>query len=165
MKSEFTPIDLSEENIIKLIQSCMLTNNTKTVMNISLQTKDGGFEKDGDPVKFDFDKVKEQEKEIQFLFGQLALVHLDHKILKPGLSFRKYTGEDWTKNKGLLITFLHLGIGAKAISYFVKDLGGSFVSADVVPTLSPIDPNFKIWFEKYEKTLTKKKNGQEPADN
>ena len=112
--------------------------------------------------------ILQNKQSIQYLFGQLAGVHEGKQILTIDEFFKKYTGEQWTSDKSILMNFLYLGRCNKinCILPFNKKNNSAIIEQAIKPTLSPKDPNFPAWWEEHKSEWEEpKKEGKEPSDD
>ncbi|MCD7734813.1 MAG: hypothetical protein LUH48_06775 [Clostridiales bacterium] len=150
----FTPIDLNERNVQEIFERCLADTNTAETMGTYLFSRDFGYsEKEEDWVYFDKNKIKEEKQSILYLYGQLyAWHHLPQDqdyVLTPSSVSKKYTGELWSRNSGILAEFLYLGRAINTITPFIKE-SGSVMFLHFHDTLSPNDPKFPEWWKEHK---------------
>ncbi|MCD7882040.1 MAG: hypothetical protein LUG47_10365 [Clostridiales bacterium] len=150
----FRPIDLNERNVQKIFERCLADENTTEKSVANLFSRAFGYsEKEEDWVYFDKNKIKEEKQSILYLYGQLyAWHHLPQDqdyVLTPGSVSKKYTGELWSRNSGILAEFLYLGRAIYTITPFIKE-SGSVMFIHFHNPLSPNDPKFPEWWAKHK---------------
>ena len=139
----FTPIELTDENVQKIFDECLVDEKNENRMIVLLYE-----ESIYDKLYFDFDRIKAYKKNIAYMFGQLKGAHLHKQMpLIPDLAI-KYNEKSWVKNKASLMKFICLGIAASQISKVSKKYGNT-LNLSIKPTLSPSDPNFEAWWEEH----------------
>ncbi len=147
-------MDLNERNVQKIFERCLADTNTVEKLVTYLFSRDFGYsEKEEDWVYFDKNKIKEEEQSILYLYGQLYAVHhlgqCGSNMLTSSSVSKKYTGDPWSRNSGILAELLYLGRCTNIISPFMKEFGGVLI----VPfdgTLSPNDPKFPEWWKEHK---------------
>ena len=139
----FTPIELTDENVQKIFDECLVDEKNENRM-IALLYEESTYDK----LYFDFDRIKAYKKNIAYMFGQLKGAHLhEQMLLIPDLAI-KYAGNSWVKNKASFMKFTYLGIVTSQISKVSKKYGKT-LNLSIKPTLSPSDPNFDSWWEEH----------------
>lgn len=140
----FTPIELTDENVQRLFNACVLEGKTDNGVPASLYEEESTSK-----LYFDYDLLGEHEKAISYMFGQLKGAHLHEQMpLIPDLAI-KYNEKSWVKNKASLMKFIYLGIAANQISRVSKKYGKT-LNLSIKPTLSPSDPNFDSWWAEHK---------------
>lgn len=118
---------------------------------------------------FDKKKILANKQAIEYLFGQLKALHGSSRKTNITIddALTTYTGQIWTRNKTILMEFLHLGASPSigVITPFKAKDNSTQLSSSLEPTLSPKDPNFAEWYKGYEAKMKKKSEGQEPFDD
>ncbi len=166
MNNNFRPLDLNPVTINGMFKKSLCTSDTKNAFSVFFKRKEMGFPNNSDPVVFDMDRLNANRDTIAFLFGQLYTSHHQEDLLFTlNDLFKKYNGENWTTNPVDIMKLVHLGLVSEYFVQFDAKGPSSSMMGNLIPTLSPKDPNYQQWYEGYQKTLTKKKGGQEPADN
>lgn len=150
LKSDiFKPIELNEGNVQAIFKRCLADEKSSDILRLILFSKRMGYQEDSLPINFDRKKVASQQANIKFLFGQLQIIHENKKIAMPSEFSKKYTGEEWTKNNGVLLELLHLGASCPLMMAFLaKDNRASLYHIPI--TLSPKDPNFPAWWAEHK---------------
>lgn len=161
------PLDLNSETIKELTQSCSVTPTSKEFYKVIFEQIPMGYPKDSKPFIFDADAFDKIRPNIYYLFGQLKLIHDKKHNLPIKEILKKYDDTIWTKDKIAPLLLLHLGIGAGIILPPNAQTKSCVLRTDILPTISPNDPNFEKWYnENKEKILSlRKKGGQEPSDD
>ncbi len=155
MKDQHLPIELNEENVLRIYNNCLMK---KTLLNylssdllpVKIFTK-SSCGKDSPEIYFNKSKVEEYKATIEYMYGQLYEVHhgeymiTKDKFLEPADGFLNYKNQRWTNDQNTLMSFYYLGVAAIVIMPFIIDpftnrLGVDLI--DITPTLSPNDPNF-----------------------
>lgn len=159
VKHEFTPLDLNEGNVQAIFNRCLATEDTKEYIKSVLEQKEHGFAKDSMGILFDRKKIQRDNiHAIAYLYGQLLTTHDDSNTINTSTTaksnvMKKYTGEIWTTNKGILMQLFHLGLASGLIYYFLPmsdSVIASSFTCNIRPTLSPKDPNFLAWWEEHK---------------
>lgn len=163
--NSFTPCDLNEGNVQAIFNRCLKTDETKEIEYTTLFKKEFGYEKTETPVHFDRDILDQNIPTIKYLYGQLKRIHEGLFSINSDNGRIKYDETQWTKNNGILMEFLHLGVGAYIMTPFMAK-GQKAGLIEIKPTLSPKDPNFPAWWEEHKSEWEEpKKEGKEPADD
>jgi len=150
------PIELNEENVLKIYNDCLMKKKLSNFLSsdllpVKIFTKES-CGKDSPEIYFSKSKIKEYKEAMEYMYGQLYEVHhgehtiTGDKFLKPDGGFLNYKNQRWTSDQKTLMSFYYLGVAAIVIMPFIIDpftnqLGVDLI--DIVPTLSPNDPNYK----------------------
>lgn len=152
----FRPIDLNEANVQAIFDRCLATTRENLSPMILFSVMYGYKPEDEILIQFDKKILLENKKAIEYLYGQLKESHAnwhscDSKIKRVAMEdfSASYTGNTWTKDKGVLIKLLYLGCNQELLLLkpFYKKYNGTDISTDIKPTLSPKDPAFPVWWE------------------
>lgn len=114
------------------------------------------FEDTTTPINFDKTKLAENRKKIQFMFGQLSVVHRaranDGPLqLTADNSHIKYDGSTWNREDVSLMQLYYLAIAADLSLGFWPPSKAAGIGIDTLfPTLSPNDPNFPAWWAEHK---------------
>lgn len=165
MKKEVNPIDLNYTEFERIYNDCLPKESSKNFLKVILQQKSDGFPNDSKPIFFDKDKINEHKADIFYLYGQLASIHREQPFFFVINSIQKYDGTIWTDDQTSALLLLHLGMACGASSRMAPPQRSIYLSSDLLPTLSPKDPNFEEWYKEYKQKILKKSGGQEPADD
>ena len=151
LSNQFKPQELNEGNVQAIFNRCLATKDSTNLLRVILFEKKYGYDEDFKPLAFDRDVIVKNEKNIRYLYGQLQDVHKVTHLITPMSSTINYKGENWTQNKGIILSFLHLGQTQRFFQPFIKiTYNSSAVFVGVRPTLSPKDPAFPAWWEEHK---------------
>lgn len=155
MKDQHLPIELNEENVLKIYNNCLMKKtlfncHSSDLLPVKIFTK-SSCGKDSPEICFNKSKVEEYKAAIEYMYGQLYEVHhgeysiTKEKFLEPADGLLNYINQRWTNDQKTLMSFYYLGVAAIVIMPFIIDpithrLGVDLI--DITPTLSPNDPNF-----------------------
>ena len=142
-------LDLNEANVQAIFNRCLKTAETKEIEYATLFRKEFGYEKTEAPVHFDQETIKANKQTIQYLFGQVQIVHRGEFSVTEEKAATRYDGTKWTANNGFLMMFLHLAAGAHIMGPFIAD-GQKASTIKMNPTLSPKAPAFPAWWEQHK---------------
>lgn len=95
-ENRFRPLDLNQDTVQKIFDSCLSSNTTTERIISSIFRKDLGFEESDNPISFDKHKIKENIPSIKYLYGQLYTVHQDVYTLRIPYVSKKYTETQWS---------------------------------------------------------------------
>ena len=145
-------LDLNEENVKKMIGYCLATTQTPKD-NIHTYTFFYDINNINVPkANFDRERLSEMKKAINFMLGQLKVVHSKKLVMTLQDGFKKYNDKNWTVNKIALFSLYYLGVSTDQLPSFEKapDSSPNFISpinrqSSLEPTLSPNDPEFEKW--------------------
>ena len=102
----FRPIDLNEDNVQAIFKRCLATEDSTETISVSPFPVITGYSAVGNKiVDFDEGKILANKWSLEYLFGQLQIVHkgafhCKHKI-KDFLT--DYCGKQWTDDKKPLL--------------------------------------------------------------
>lgn len=163
------PIELNEENVLKIYNACLMKKTlfrflSSDLLPVKIFTK-ASCGKDSPEVYFSKAKIQEYRQAIEYMYGQLYEVHhgsvpeeyreayqklgMDDpnaKFLSPDGGALNYKNQPWTKDRNTLMMFYYLGVASVTIMPFVEDVVRGQIGVDlidIVPTLSPNDPDFE----------------------
>ena len=152
----FTPLELNEANVQAIFHRCLATEDSAETISVSPFPVITGYSAKGNKiVDFDEGKILANKRSLEYLFGQLQIVHkgafrCKHKI-KDFLT--DYCGKQWTDDKKPLLEFLYLSVTpdiALITPFNQRDDETTSIMNDIKPTLSPKDPNFPAWWEQHK---------------
>lgn len=151
----FKAIDLNEGNIQTIFNRCLANAETKEMATSFLFPVALGYKQGSEkPIHFDKDRLLNNKKNIEYLFGQLHRVHNPNGTYKMSIDDYNttYDNRHWTTDKATLLKLLYLGVTPEilTISPFMADTSLSIIAPAVKPTLSPKDPNFQTWWEEHK---------------
>ena len=164
--NHFKPLDLNEMNVQAIFKRCLITDSTdeKNIIHSILYGESTGFSKLGKQISFDKQKLFEDTDTIKFLYGQLQSSHNNITRIPIKNSNKKYDGQNWTTNDGVIMELFHLGHAINIISpFYILNNNVLANSMKFEPTLSPKDPKFAEWYKGYEAKM-KKAEGPEPDE-
>lgn len=154
----FTPLELDEMNVQALFNRCLAKPDSKEIASSVLFSRLLGFSgKDEKIIRFDKTKLTDNKPNIEYLYGQLNVVHKNLSTPKfPIADFISlYNEEFWTKDTDTLFKFLYLGVVPELglINPVLAKDKTTVLRRNILPTLSPKDPNFPAWWEEHIKFL------------
>ena len=83
-------LDLNEANVQAIFNRCLKTAETKEIEYATLFRKEFGYEKTEAPVHFDQETIKANKQTIQYLFGQVQIVHCGEFSITEGKAAARY---------------------------------------------------------------------------
>ena len=152
---EANAIDLCDVSINAIFFRCVarpttLPSDMETVY-LFVHPSNIDFKDTTRPINFDKPKLAENYKKIQYMFGQLEVVHKNISTLSPDNSSMKYDGSEWNSEDVSLMQLYYLAIAAHLTLRFFPQTKTMPIFLDrTVPTLSPNDPNFPAWWEEHK---------------
>lgn len=161
--------DLNEANVQAIFDRCSVIKDINERVAAQLFFMRLGYdEKEAITIYFDKDILLKNKKHIEYLYGQLSIVHSGEYILKasPIAKFvENYNGESWTQNKRALLDLLYLGSNqaVSSLSPFFRQVDDvqygdvARISPAIKPTLSPKDPAFPAWWEEHKEEWSEPK--------
>lgn len=152
---EFIPIDLNEGNVQAIFNRCLAKEGTpkENISKSILFSRTMGYDpRDELVINFDKKTLLANKQSIDYLYGQLMLLHQKSKTLSIDKAFYNYQGKKWTQNKAHLLELLHLGCtnDTDKISIFYSETNTAELNLTQIPTLSPKDPAFPAWWEAHK---------------
>ena len=164
-ENEFTPIDLTEENVQKLFKRCLATEQTTDVQGTILFSQKRGYKENSSLIAFDNKKLAENLNSIRFLLGQLKFVHEESSLLTTTNGIEKYDSSIWTKDPNILMQLLYLG-QANGLYYPFQAATNCTQMLGIIPSFSPKDPKFAEWYATgewcHEYDIEQKKKSEGP---
>lgn len=153
----FKPPDLNEGNVQTIFNRCLIKAESKEICRtILFPTQLGYSAEDTLEVQFDKDALLKNEKNIRYLYGQLAVVH-SGKCRTERVAFNefaeRYQNHIWSNSKVSLMWLCYLGCNKEIplmYPFSKKDGDTTILSKAIKPTLSPKDPNFPAWWEAHK---------------
>lgn len=151
----FLPIDLNEGNVQTIFHRCLATGDTpkeKETTGVLFSRATGFSGEDVKIISFDREKLLENRKSIEYLFGQLKAVHTgngnDVKLLLADIT-KRYDGTLWTGDTDPLFKLGYLGVVPEIslVNPVLAKDRSTVISGKAAPTLSPKDPAFPAWWE------------------
>lgn len=145
-------LKLNKQNVISVFLSCKATPNTPKENITEDQFYSHSFSTRKAPLmQFDYIKVGDNIPLINYLFGQLKIVHERKDPFTPAQGIIDYTGKRWTDNDNALYALYYLATTALTFPYFVDGEKGSeaqdmtfYYDHGLIPTYPPEDPRFNI---------------------
>jgi len=145
-------LKLNKENVISVFLACKATPDTpkEDIFNNSFCSET--YSKFNAPkMSFDYNKLYNHIHLINYLCGQLKVVHVrkDPFTLAQGLI--DYTGKRWTDNDNALFALYYIAVSSLGMPYFVDGEKGPEAQKmkirydnNLVPTYPPDAPRFNI---------------------
>ena len=150
----FEPLELTEGNVQAIFNRCLATVDSTETVSVSPFPTITGYSAIGNRVvDFDEGKLHANKRNIEYLFGQLQIVHKEafhckHKI-KDFLT--DYCDKPWTDDRKYILEFIYLCIIPGLIRPFNhRDDDTTSITDKIKPTLSPKDPAFPVWWEAHK---------------
>lgn len=151
----FIPLELNEGNVQAIFNRCLRKSDSKEIVNSVLFSRAMGFSgKDVRIIDFDKEILLANKKNIEYLYGQLNVVHKNSSNSKLSMAdfISLYNGKFWTKDTDTLFKFLYLGVVPELslINPVLARDKTTVLSEGIIHTLSPKDPNFPAWWEAHK---------------
>ena len=152
----FEPLELTEGNVQAIFNRCLATKDSTETISVSPFPVITGYSAKGNKiVDFDEGKILANKRSLEYLFGQLQIVHKGSFHCKHKINdfFTDYCGEPWAGDQKYILEFLYLSVtpGISLIMPFSqRDDNTTSTKSDITPTLSPKDPNFPAWWEAHK---------------
>ena len=148
----FHPLELNEGNVRAIFERCLAKEETVGMVSSILYYKELGYGKEDLGVTFDKNALIANQKNIKYLYGQMASVHENQSILKETDFAKTYSGHLWTEDAASMMQLIYLGISkeVKLLTLFNAKIGGTALYTPITPTLSPKDPAFPAWWEEHK---------------
>lgn len=152
----FEPLELTEGNVQAIFNRCLATVDSTETISVSPFPTITGYSAIGNKiVDFDEGKILANKRSIEYLFGQLQIVHKEafhcnHKIKD---FFTDYCDRQWTDDRKYILEFIYLSITPEIWlmrPFSQRDDNTTSIKADIKPTLSPKDPAFPAWWEAHK---------------
>ncbi len=144
--------DLNEENVKNIFKYCMATTRTPKELFVTHSVFAENCQTNIQKLPFDKVRLQEMKGAINFMLGQLLVVHFKFRILNPHEGYIKYTGKNWTENRAALFSLYYLGVATSQLPQFEPSSTkeGAFDSpihtqTSLMPTISPNDEKFEKW--------------------
>ena len=154
----FNPLDLNEGNVQAIFNRCIATEDEKETFDKSFCCqilKPSLTNKTSDEVILSREKVEQNRLNIKFMFGQILNIHGDCSAIGLQEGILRYDDTLWTKDYGIVFKLYCLAQSKGLITEFSAipsdpNIISAIKASNVVPTLSPKDPNFPAWWEKHK---------------
>lgn len=97
-------LDLNEENVQAIFNSCLATDETTEYIKSILQQTSHGYTQDSNPILFDKKRLLDNLKNIGYLYGQLLTAHKGTNSISTSEENKhnvmtNYMERRWTDNK------------------------------------------------------------------
>ena len=152
----FQPLELNEANVQAIFNRCLAADGASVLSEdttaSSLYFSSLGWEKEDDGLRFVTSQLQANQKNIQYLVGQLKPVHEGQHILTLEDMAKNYQGSVWARERASLMQLLYLG-SSDALAIFsplIAKWNGTTLNMSIKPTLSPKDPAFPAWWEEHK---------------
>ena len=148
----FQPLELNEANVQAIFNRCLAEDGAAETTASSLYFSSLGWEKEDDGLRFVTSQLQANQKNIQYLVGQLKPVHEGQHILTLEDMAKNYQGNVWARERASLMQLLYLG-SSDALTIFsplIAKWNGTTLNMPITPTLSPKDPAFPAWWEAHK---------------
>ena len=148
--------ELTEGNVQAIFNRCLATDHTpkEQVSRSILFSRTLGYKPEDEIVfYFNKDKLLDNKKNIEYLFGQLKNAHEKNEYMRVEDAFCQYQGRKWTDNRAHMLELLYLGCTMETVLISPFDAKTDATSLGVErlkPTLSPKDPAFPAWWEQHK---------------
>ena len=150
--------DLNEGNVQAIFNRCLETEDEKETFDKSFCCqilKPSLTNKTSDEVILSREKVEQNRLNIKFMFGQILNIHGDCSAIGLQEGILKYDDTLWTKDYGIVFKLYCLAQSKGLITEFSAlpsdpNIISAIKASNVVPTLSPKDPNFPAWWEAHK---------------
>ena len=158
LREKYAEWELNEANVQAIFHRCVATEDTpkgKETAGILFSRTTGFSGGDVKIISFDREKLLENKKNIEYLFGQLKAVHdsngNDVRLPLADL-IKRYDGTRWTSDTDPLFKLGYLGVVPEIslVNPVLAKDRSTVVSGMVKPTLSPKDPAFPAWWEAHK---------------
>lgn len=117
-------IDLSEDNVEGIFLRCLTGPNSKQedAIPVQLMLAHNGFEKGDNPIFFDMKKVNECKELIDYMFGQLEVIHNSKfRVVDVDTLNKKYDGTIWASKPAHVLQLCYLGIVTQNSKKWIKN--------------------------------------------
>ena len=152
LSNQFEPLELNEGEVQAIFNRCLAKEGEGNITYAQvLQTALAG--KQSDLVRFSKERIKANSKNISYLFGQLAGVHEQARVIPLEYGIINYKGEKWTTGADVLLKLYELGMVNLNVNPFSLQKDKSLatnISMNKRPTLSPKGPDFPAWWEAHK---------------
>lgn len=150
-------LKLNKENVISVFLACKATPDTpkEDIFNNSFYSPTQSKRK-APPMSFDYNKLYDNIHLINYLFGQLKVVHERKDPFTPAQGIIDYTGKRWTDNDNALFALYYIATASLTIPYFVDGEKNAearrvkiYYDNGLIPTYPPDDPRFNLEDARY----------------
>ena len=152
----FIPLELNEANVQAIFNRCLATVESTEIVSVSPFPTITGYSAIGNKiVDFDEGELLAHKRSMEYLFGQLQIVHKGAFRCKHKLEdfFTDYCGKQWTDDQKYIMEFIYLSITPQIWlmrPFSQRDDDTTSIKDDIRPTLSPKDPDFPAWWEAHK---------------
>lgn len=152
----FTPLELTEGNVQAIFNRCLATVDSTETVSVSPFPTITGYSAIGNKiVDFDVGKLLANKGSIEYLFGQLKIVHKGAFHCKHEMKdfFTDYCDKQWTDDKKYILEFIYLCITPEIWlmrPFNHREDDTTSITDKIEPTLSPKDPAFPAWWEAHK---------------
>lgn len=115
LKKALGYLELNAHNVFSILSSCIVTPETKNVMEARTFPKDSAMQ--GVVLKLDEDKVRTFKPLIRYLLGQLRNVHVNQSQMSLSMCAINYKGEQWVTDPKVLQALYYLGTSTSFLPY------------------------------------------------
>lgn len=153
--AKFRALELNERNVDILFNRCLPTGEELKNWDLMYPTQVLIPELTGRESQRIFlskEKIEANRNTILYLLGQIKSFHSDKKAFVLQEGFIKYDGTVWTEDYGTLFKLYHLALSSALMSDFALTQSKicAIRSHEIIPTLSPRDPNYAAWWEEHK---------------
>ncbi len=117
-------IDLSEDNVEGIFLRCLTGPESKAenAIPVQLMLAKNGFERGDNPIFFDMEKVEQCRDLIDYLFGQLDVIHHSKfRVVDVDTLNKKYDGTIWASKPAHVLQLCYLGIVTQNAKKWIKN--------------------------------------------
>ena len=147
----YVALELNEGNVQAIFDRCLAKEGSKAddTTASSLYFSSLGWDKEDDGLLFDKERIRQNRKAIEYLYGQLKPIHERQSILTLVDMVKTYQGATWASDRSYLMQLLYLGSSDELtiLNPLVAKWNGTNLNTPIKPTLSPKDPVFPAWWE------------------
>lgn len=145
-------LKLNKENVISVFLACKATPDTpkEDVFNNSFCGIECTTFK-APRMSFDYNKLYNHIHLINYLCGQLKVVHVRKAPFTLAQGLIDYTGKRWTDDNNALFALYYIAVSSLAMPHFVDGEKGpevqkikKYYDNSLVPTYPPDDPRFNL---------------------
>lgn len=134
-------IDLSADNVEGIFLRCLTGPNSKqeNAVPVQLMLAKNGFEKGDNPIFFDMEKVEQCRELIDYLFGQLYVIHNSKfRVVDVDTLNQKYDGSIWAVKPAHVLQLCYLGIVTQNSKTWIKNASTKKIMVALNSKIVPI---------------------------
>lgn len=134
-------IDLNSENVEGVFLRCLTgpTSKQEDAVPIQLMLTHNGFEKGDNPIFFDMKKVNECKELIDYLFGQLDVIHHSKfRVVDVDTLNKKYDGTIWASHPKYVLQLCYLGVASQNSKKWIKNASTNKIMVALNSNIIPI---------------------------